>query len=458
MSKTEASILIVDDDLDVLVSAQIFLKQLFTEVRVEQRPDKIPELMEIIDFDVILLDMNFTKGKNDGEEGIYWLNRILSINPAAVVIFITAYGGIDIAVQAMKVGCFDFLIKPWKNDKLLGSILAGLQLRKSKLEVEKLRFTNDTLDQEINQHFKEFVGNSLAIQKVFGLIEKVATTDADVLILGENGTGKELIAREIHKQSNRKNEAFIPVDLGAIHENLFESELFGHVKGAFTDAHTHKAGRFELAQKGTIFLDEIGNLSLPLQAKLLSVLQNRRVNRIGSGKEIPVDFRLICATNMPLYEMVQQGEFREDLLYRINVVEIKVPSLKERSGDIPLLVSFFMKKFTKKYNKPKLKLPQNVINLLSKYSWPGNIRELGHLIERAVILSDGIKLNFQDFASDFSNTKIQGNTEDNLNLEEMEKKHILKAISRNKGNITKAAKDLGIARTALYRRLEKYGL
>jgi len=213
-----------------------------------------------------------------------------------------------------------------------------------------------------------------------------------------------------------------------------------------------------LAQKGTIFLDEIGNLSLPLQAKLLSVLQNRRVNRIGSGKEIPVDFRLICATNMPLYEMVQQGEFREDLLYRINVVEIKVPSLKERSGDIPLLVSFFMKKFTKKYNKPKLKLPQNVINLLSKYSWPGNIRELGHLIERAVILSDGIKLNFQDFASDFSNTKIQGNTEDNLNLEEMEKKHILKAISRNKGNITKAAKDLGIARTALYRRLEKYGL
>ncbi|MBU1014542.1 MAG: sigma-54 dependent transcriptional regulator [Bacteroidetes bacterium] len=456
--KTEASILIIDDDLDVLVSAQIFLKQLFTEVRVEQRPDKIPELMEIIDFDVILLDMNFTKGKNDGEEGIYWLNRILSINPAAVVVFITAYGGVDIAVQAMKIGSFDFLVKPWKNDKLLGCILAALQLRKSKLEVEKLRNTNETLDSEINQHFKEFVGNSLAIQKVFTLIEKVAITEADVLILGENGTGKELIAREIHKQSNRRNEVFIPVDLGAIHENLFESELFGHIKGSFTDAHVDKAGRFELAHHGTIFLDEIGNLSLPLQAKLLSVLQNRRVNRIGSGKEIQVDFRLICATNMPLYEMVQKGEFREDLLYRINIVEINVPPLRERIGDIPLLLNFFFKKFTKKYNKPKLQVSQNIINLLSKYSWPGNIRELGHLIERAVILSDGIKLNFHDFASDFSNAKIQGKTEDTLNLKEMEKRHILKAISKNKGNITKAAKDLGIARTALYRRLEKYGL
>lgn len=456
--KTEASILIVDDDLDVLVSAQIFLKQLFTEVRVEQRPDKIPELMEIIDFDVILLDMNFTKGKNDGEEGIYWLNRILSIKPAAVVVFITAYGGVDIAVQAMKIGSFDFLVKPWKNDKLLGCILAALQLRKSKLEVERLRSTNDTLDQEINQHFKEFVGNSLAIQKVFTLIEKVAITEADVLILGENGTGKELIAREIHKQSNRRNEVFIPVDLGAIHENLFESELFGHIKGSFTDAHVDKAGRFELAHHGTIFLDEIGNLSLPLQAKLLSVLQNRRVNRIGSGKEIQVDFRLICATNMPLYEMVQKGEFREDLLYRINVVEIKVPALRERSGDIPLLINFFLKKYIKKYNKPKLQISQNIINLLSRYSWPGNIRELGHMIERAVILSDGIKLNFHDFASDFSNVKIQGKTEENLNLEEMEKRHILKAISKNKGNMTKAAKDLGIARTALYRRLEKYGL
>ena len=458
MSKTEASILIVDDDLDVLVSAQIFLKQLFTEVRVEQRPDKIPDLMGIIDFDVILLDMNFTKGKNDGEEGIYWLNQILNFNPATVVIFITAYGGIDIAVQSMKLGAFDFLVKPWKNDKLFGCILAGLQLRKSKLEVEKLRNTNDTLDQKINQHFKAFIGNSLAIQKVFSFIEKVAVTDADVLILGENGTGKELIAREIHKQSNRKNEIFIPVDLGAIHKNLFESELFGHVKGAFTDAHIDKAGRFELAHNGTIFLDEIGNLSLPLQAKLLSVLQSRKINRIGSGKEIPVDFRLICATNMPLYEMVQKGEFREDLLYRINVVEIKVPPLRERTGDIPLLLNFFLKKFTKKYNKPKLQISQNILNFLSKYNWPGNVRELGHMIERAVILSDGAKLNFHDFANDFSRGKIQEKSEYNLNLEEMEKKHILKAISKNKGNITKAAKDLGIARTALYRRLEKYGL
>ncbi len=458
MLKTEANLLIVDDDLDVLVSAQIFLKQLFTLVRIEQNPEKIPELMSLVDFDIILLDMNFNKGKNDGEEGIYWLNKILEINPAAVVIFITAYGGIDIAVQSMKVGSFDFLVKPWKNDKLLGCILSGLQLRKSKLEVEKLKNTKNSLDEEINQNFKEFIGDSLAIQKVFNLIEKVAGTDADVLILGENGTGKELIAREIFKQSKRKDEVFIPVDLGSIHENLFESELFGHIKGAFTDAHKEKAGRFELANKGTIFLDEIGNLSLPLQAKLLSVLQNRKINRVGSAKEISVDFRLICATNMPLYEMVQQGEFREDLLYRINVVEIKVPALRERSGDVPLLVNFFLKKFSQKYNKPQLQISVKIINLLSKYNWPGNIRELGHLIERAVILSDGKKLNFQDFASDLSNIKNPNKTENNLNLEEMEKRHILKAISVNKGNITKAAKDLGIARTALYRRLEKYGL
>ena len=457
MTKRNASILIIDDDLDVLVSAQMFLKQMFTEVRVEQRPEKIPELLGLIDFDVILLDMNFSKGKNDGEEGIYWLNKILEINPLSVVIFITAYGGVDLAVQSMKVGAFDFIVKPWKNDKLLSCILSGLQLRESKLEVEKLKNTQQKINEDINYHFENFIGNSLAINAVFELIQKVSKTDADILILGENGTGKELVAREIHRQSLRKNEVFITVDLGSIHENLFESELFGHIKGAFTDASSDKPGRFELANKGTIFLDEIGNLSLSLQSKLLSVLQNRKISKIGSNKEIPVDFRLICATNMSLNEMVQKNEFREDLLYRINMVEISVPPLRERSGDIPLLMNFFLKKYSKKYKKPEPRILQSTINKLSKYSWPGNIRELQHMLERAVILNSENKLSFHDFSVDLRQKK-QLSLNDSLNLEEMEKRYILKAINNNKGNISRAAKDLGIARTALYRRLEKYGL
>ncbi len=457
MKLTEANILIVDDDLDVLVTAQLFLKQLFTFIKVEQRPENIPSLMETIEFDIILLDMNFSKGKNDGEEGIQWLNKILSINPPTVVVFITAYGGVNLAVQSMKVGAFDFIVKPWKNENLLSVIYAGLQFRKSKLEVEYLKNSQQKLNEDIDANFKDFIGESLAIKKVFETIKKVSKTDADVLILGENGTGKELVAREIHKQSLRNEKAFVNVDLGSLPETLFESELFGHEKGAFTDAKESKAGRFELANGGTLFLDEIGNLPIALQNKLLGVLQNREVNRLGSSKKIPIDIRLICATNKPLNEMVGIGEFREDLLYRINTLELNVPPLRERPSDILLLIEFFLRKYSKKYDKPKLKTNQSLLNKLSKYHWPGNIRELQHAVERAVILSEDNTLNLKDFSMDFSNPSPLSKRE-TLNLAELEKRYILKAISKNKGNITKAAKDLGIARTALYRRLDKYGL
>ncbi len=457
MQKTEANILIVDDDLDVLVSAQMFLKQMFSLVKVEQRPEKIPGLLETINFDVILLDMNFSKGKNDGEEGIYWLNRILELQPDAIVLFITAYGGIDLAVQSVKLGAMDFIVKPWKNDKLLGTIYTALQLSSSKKELKKIKSTQEIITQDINQHFEDFIGESVPMKNLFELIEKVANTEAEILIMGENGTGKELVAREIHKQSSRTNEAFISVDLGAIHENLFESELFGHVKGAFTDAHADKAGRIEIANGGTLFLDEIGNLSVPLQMKLLSVLQQKKVCRVGSHKEIPVDFRLVCATNMPLKEMVGEKAFREDLYYRINTVEIEIPPLREREDDIPLLADFFLKKYSKKYHKEKLRISQSTMLKLQKYHWPGNIREFEHTIERGVILSEGNLVKLTSISSDYSIAKAK-NREENLNLEEMEKKYILRALSKNKGNVTHAAKDLGIARTALYRRLEKYGL
>lgn len=457
MNKTEANILIVDDDLDVLVSAQMFLKQLFTLVKVEQRPERIPELLNAIEFDVILLDMNFSKGKNDGEEGIYWMNEILKIQAEAIVVFITAYGGVDLAVQSVKSGAFDFIVKPWKNDKLLSIVFSALQLRASKLELTKLKSTQKTLTKDINQAFESFIGESHAIKRVFNLIEKVAITDADILIMGENGTGKELVAREIHKQSSRANEAFITVDLGAIQENLFESELFGHEKGAFTDAKDEKAGRIEIAHNGTLFLDEIGNLSVPLQMKLLSVLQNRKVCRLGSNQEKDVDFRLISATNMPLYEMLSKKSFREDLLYRINTVEIPVPALRERPDDIPLLAEFFLNIYKKKYRKPKMKISHMTMNKLIKYHWPGNIRELQHSIERAVILSDDHSLKSLNISTGLK-TQSTPKKGENLNLEEMEKNYILKALSKNRGNVTRAAKDLGIARTALYRRLEKYGL
>ncbi|WP_339701328.1 sigma-54 dependent transcriptional regulator [uncultured Roseivirga sp.] len=457
MSKTEAKILVVDDDIDVLNTARMYLKQQFTLVQIENDPEQIPDHLEREAFDVVLLDMNFKKGDNEGEEGLKWLNRILTIDPNAIVILITAYGEFDLAVKAVKAGATDFLPKPWKNEKLFGTIQSALQLRQSKLEVDRLKSTQKTLSSEIDQKFENFIGESLPIKKVFSLIEKVGPTDANVLILGENGTGKELAARALHRQSERKDKVFINVDLGSISENLFESELFGHVRGAFTDAKEDKPGRFELASGGTLFLDEIGNLSLPLQAKLLTVLQQRKVSRVGSGKEISVDIRLVCATNMPLYEMVKEGTFRQDLLYRINTVELRMPALAERTEDITLLVRHFIQLYGKKYQKPKMRIDHNTIAKLKKYHWPGNIRELQHAIERAIILADDHKLTADDFVlqPNRSNKRLE---EDILDLSEMEKRLILKALDKNNGNVTRAAKDLGIDRLALYRRLQKYGL
>ena len=457
MAKSPASILIVDDDPGILTASQMFLKQLFTLVQVESDPQNIPALINEQKFDVILLDMNFTLGKNDGAEGIHWLNRILEQDPSSVVVFITAFGGVDLAVEAMRSGAFDFIVKPWKNERLLGVIRTALKLSETKKEAEKYRTRQEQLQQDMDHLSGMIVGESLPMQKVLDMAGKVAGTGADVLLLGENGTGKEVVAREIHRKSARKDEVFISVDLGAIHENLFESELFGHVRGAFTDAGNDKPGRFEIASGGTLFLDEIGNLSMPLQAKLLSVLQNRRVIRVGSNKEIPVDVRLICATNMLLYEMTQRKEFREDLLYRINTVEVRIPPLRERTGDIPLLAEYFLDRYSQKHKRKGLRIPQRTFEKLEKYSWPGNVREFQHAIERAVILAEDKILGFSDLVTDYSVFADRRETE-NLNLNQMEKKLILKAISNNQGNMTRTATDLGIARQALYRRMKKHGL
>jgi DNA-binding NtrC family response regulator len=401
--------------------------------------------------------MNFRKGVNDGEEGFHWLNQILRIDPQAVVILITAYGEVDLAVKAMKNGATDFVLKPWKNQKLLATILAAQQLRASKKEVEKLKQTRETLSDDIDASYTDFVGESPAIQRVRELLDRISITDADVLILGENGTGKELVARAIHRKSQRKDKVFISVDLGAITETLFESELFGHVKGAFTDAKQDKPGRFELASGGTIFLDEIGNLSLPLQAKLLTVLQHRRVQRVGSGKETPVDFRLICATNMPLNEMVYEKKFRQDLLYRINTVEVRVPSLRERTDDIPLLVEHFLHRYGQKYKRPGMKLDKSILPRLRKYHWPGNIRELQHAVERAVILNEGKTIESADLlvsgAGNAPRREVVPTT-----LDEMEKQFILQSLSDHEGNVSTTAKTLGMTRTALYRRMKKHGI
>lgn len=455
MSFTKASILIVDDDVAIRTAAQMFLKQLFSMVLATGDPEDIPSLMEEGSFDVILLDMNFAPGKNDGSEGMQWLRRILEKDPGSVVVFITAYGGVDLAVKAMRTGAFDFIVKPWQNDKLLNVIRTALKMKESKRAELKYRHRQEVLQADMDQQSGMIIGQSLAMEKIYRTIEKVAATNANILLLGENGSGKELIAREIHRNSERREEVFIGVDVGAIPTSLFESELFGHAKGAFTDAKQFKPGRLEIASGGTLFLDEIGNLSTPLQAKLLSVLENRKVTRLGEHQARSIDIRLISATNMQLYEMTGTGDFREDLLYRINTVEIRVPPLRERTGDILLLANYFLEFYSRKYNKSGLRIPGSVMKRLENYSWPGNIRELRHAVERSVILSEGQVLDFGDLSM---GRFMREEENESLNLKEMERRYILKAISKNRGNITKAAADLGLARAALYRRLNKHGL
>jgi DNA-binding NtrC family response regulator len=452
---TPARILIIDDDTDVLESAKMFLKQQFTSITIEGNPQRIHDHLKVQDYDVILLDMNFKRGVNDGEEGFYWLSQILQTDPDAVVILITAYGEIDLAVKAMKNGATDFILKPWKNQKLLGTINAALLLREAKKEVVKLKDTQANITSDINVAYLDFIGESAAVRRIHELIDRVAPTDADVLILGENGTGKELVARALHRKSLRKDQPLITVDLGAITETLFESELFGHVRGAFTDARADKAGRFELASGGTIFLDEIGNLSLPLQAKLLSVLQQRKVQRIGSSKTIDVDVRVISATNLPLYEMTAERKFRQDLLYRLNTVEIRLPSLRERSDDIPALCDHFLRVYGKKYKRAGMKIEKGVVSKLKKYTWPGNIRELQHAIERAVILSEDKIIHSADVLIGGAPITPPGQP---LSMSEMEKQFIKQSLELNNGNVTDTARSLGLTRTALYRRMKRHGL
>mgnify|MGYP001062517486 FL=1 len=465
MSRTvnkTGKILIVDDNEDVLQAAKIFLKRHFLQVDTEKNPGAIPATISNEQYDVILLDMNFTKDVSSGKEGYFWLDQILEKDPSAVVILITAYGDVDMAVRAIKEGATDFVLKPWNNEKLLATVMAALRLRATKSEVNQLRSQQEILTADLNHKFQDIIGSSPAMQRVFETIEQVASTDANVLILGENGTGKEVIARAIHRRSERTNSVFINVDLGAVTESLFESELFGHMKGSFTDAKQDRVGRFEAASEGTLFLDEIGNLSLPLQAKLLTALQNKRVTPVGSNKVIDVDVRFICATNMPLYEMVQNNEFRQDLLYRINTIEINLPPLRERVEDLEPLATHFLTMYSKKYNKPIHSISASAIKRMQKYQWPGNVRELQHSVERAVILSNKPTLQPEDFFFNADNAR-QGKDQDELHLEkydleEVEKLLIRKVLKKHGGNISKAAGDLGLTRASLYRRLEKYDI
>lgn len=452
-------VLIVDDNEDVLKAARIFLKRHFQYVVTETNPELLSGLMQQSDYDIILLDMNFTKDVNSGKEGFYWLSRIFEINPEQVVVLMTAYGDIQMAVEAVKKGATNFVLKPWNNEKLLATLQTSLILKQNK---EELQFSKSTLSVEPKTtKFEGIIGSSPSMLKVFSLIEKVAKTDANILILGENGTGKELIAKAVHSQSNRKNEVFVSVDLGALTENLFESELFGHKKGAFTDAKEDREGRFELASKGTLFLDEIGNLSQPLQSKLLSVIQNRKVSKVGSNKEIDIDIRLVCATNMDLYEMVEQKEFRQDLLYRINTIEIHLPPLRARMEDIPLLADYFLKKYAPKYNPIVTHISNAAISKLKSHDWPGNIRELQHAMERAVIMGTSNSLSPDDFIlmQNKGDTRKSETPEiEGLKIQEIEKLLIIKTLERYEWNITKAANELGLTRTSLYRRIEKHGL
>ncbi len=464
MAEKSGAILVIDDDPDVLTAAQLLLKRHYGLVAVDEDPAKLPTLLENRAWDVILLDMNFALGANSGEEGLRWLAQILDKQPSALVILMTAYGAVDTAVKAIKQGAIDFVLKPWHNERLLTTVATAMRLRESREQVKHLKSRERELAPAAPA--SGIIGDSPQMREVQAAVARVAPTTANVLILGENGTGKEVIAQEIHRQSSRSGEVLISVDLGAVAESLFESELFGHKKGAFTGAAADRIGRFQAASGGTLFLDEIGNLPLHLQGKLLSVLEQRQVLPVGANTPVPIDVRLICATNMPLRRMVKDGTFREDLLYRINTVEINLPALRERSGDIPLLLTHFIDFYARKYNLPKRKVTIDALDKLSAYRWPGNVRELRHAVERAMIMGSTEQLQANELlvAAVDADTRVSGGLNesgggnDALNLDKVEQVTIEKALRKHSGNISHAAKELGITRTSLYRRMEKYGL
>ncbi len=450
-------IIIVDDDVDVLTTARMILKQQFSEVITLTHPDKVPDIVKEKSCDVIILDMNFTPGETSGKEGIEWLKKIRRIAPEVQVLMETAYGNIDLAVKAIKLGATDFLVKPWSKEKLLATTMATYKLSQSRKQISRLMTREKILSSDLDQEFSQIITRSRAMKPVLQTVAKVSPTDANVLILGANGTGKELIARAIHRSSSRKDEPFVKVDLGSIAETLFETELFGHVKGAFTDAREDRTGRFEIASGGTLFLDEIGNLSLPLQAKLLTALQTKEIIRVGDHQSVAVDIRLICATNKPIQKLVEENEFRQDLLYRINTVEINLPNLHDRLEDIPLLANFFLEKFKNKYNRPEIVIGSDTYLKLREYKWPGNIRELQHAVERAVIMAEHSVLEPRDFMLQTPSSLRELHTESG-SMENYEKIAILNAIRKCKGNLSQAALELGFGRSTLYRKMKKYKL
>ena len=454
--KLKARLLIVDDNEELLMGLKMFLTPQVGEVTTLKNPNQLPSLLQKNNYDLVLLDMNFTAGVNTGNEGLYWMKRILEIDPMVAVVLITGYGDVELAVNAMKDGATDFIQKSWDEEKILSSVLNALKIRESKIEIKALKNKQKHLTEKTSSNYNLCIGKSPAMQKVFATIEKVAKTDANILILGENGTGKEIIAREIHRQSGRSGEMFVSVDLASLAETLFESELFGHKKGAFTDAREDKPGRFEIASGGTLFLDEIGNLSLPLQAKLLSAIQNREITPLGSSQKVSVDIRLITATNSPIHNMVEEKTFREDLLYRINTILIELPPLRERKEDIPALTIFFLKDYCQKYQKSCSSVSSGAMDKLVQHAWPGNVRELRHFVEKAVILGDAQVLGENDFMFTSRNNKIT--IADNLNIQEHEKQLISAAIEKHKGNLSHAAKALGINRSTLYEKIKRYDL
>jgi two-component system, NtrC family, response regulator HydG len=454
-------ILVIDDNLDILLAAKLLLKPHVKAIQTEPAPERIPDILSREKFDVILLDMNFTKDASSGAEGFFWLKKILEHDPSAVVIMMTAYGDIETAVRAIREGAIDFVIKPWQNEKLLATISAALKLRASRDEAAVLRSRQKELIRDLRPPMPVFIGESVVMKKIFLMVEKVAATDASVLILGESGTGKDLVARAIHERSHRAENIFLSVDMGAISETLFESELFGHVKGAFTDAKEDRVGKLEAASGGTLFLDEIGNLSPALQAKLLTALQQQQVTRLGTNAPRPFNVRLICATNMPLYEMVAEKKFRQDLLYRINTVELVLPPLRERDADITLLAEHYLDVYTKKYRKALMGIDDAAMKKLKSAVWAGNVRELQHTIERAVIMSESKTLTADDFELPMvvqKNFALSSTLTDTDKLSDLEKSAIQRAMQKHNGNITEAAKELGLTRASLYRRLEKYAL
>ena len=447
----KATVLVVDDDPDVLTAVKLLLKPEAQEVITDKNPENLNHLLQKNQVDILLLDMNFNSAINTGNEGIYWLRKVKEWKPNLCVIMITAYGDIDLAVRSLKEGANDFVVKPWHNEKLLETVKDLLEKKdggKSGKSQSKTKGTTLIL------------GESEAMDDIFHKVNKIAPTDANILILGENGTGKDLIAKAIHERSLRADKPFIKVDVGALTDTLFESELFGHKKGAFTDAREDRPGRFEDAHGGTLFLDEIGNISLQQQAKLLTVLQNRQVTRLGTNKPMDIDIRLICATNVPLTELANENRFRKDLVYRINTVEITMPPLRKRNNDIILIAKHFAGVYATKYLKPAMDFDNSAVQKLKGYHFPGNVRELQYTIERAVIMADDPMLKADDliFSSLESGMEEKLNENENIQLSELEKNAILKVIEKHNGNITRAAKELGLTRTALYRRLSKYDI